>query len=152
LPLPFAGLASQKNHMSIYLMSVYGPESDLAWFVDAWAATGKKLDMGKSCIRFKRVEDLALDVIGEAIRRMPVKTWIEQYERAFKKGTGARAERAPGKAAAGRGKGGGSKKVASRAAPSGRGATGAARTKPAAGKKPVAKARSAAGKKPGTRR
>src|SRR5271165_4540072 len=67
-PLPFASLASQKNHMSLYLMCVYG-DSDLSrWFRQAWADSGKKLDMGKSCVRFKKPEDLALDVIAEAIQ------------------------------------------------------------------------------------
>jgi hypothetical protein len=75
-PLPFANLGSQKNHMALYLMCVYG-ESDLAsWFREAWAKTRKKLDMGKACVRFKKVEDLALDVIGEAIRRVPAKKYI----------------------------------------------------------------------------
>lgn len=78
-PLPFAGLASQKNHMSVYLMPVYG--QDEAWFRTAWKKTGKKLDMGKCCVRFKKLEDVALDVIGEAIRRMPVRKWIETYEK-----------------------------------------------------------------------
>ncbi|MBX3359207.1 MAG: DUF1801 domain-containing protein [Phycisphaeraceae bacterium] len=82
-PLPFAGLASQKNHMSVYLMCTYGNVEHLKWFHQAWAKTGKKLDMGKSCIRFKRVEDLALDVIGEAIQRVPVRAFIEHYERAI---------------------------------------------------------------------
>ncbi len=81
-PLPFANLGSQKNHMALYLMCVYG-ESDLSrWFREAWAKTGKKLDMGKSCVRFKKVEDLALDVIGEAIKRVPAKKYIEHCEAA----------------------------------------------------------------------
>ena len=78
-PLPFACLASQKNHMALYLMSVVDPGGEGARFREAWTKTGKKLDMGKSCIRFKRLEDLALDVIGDAIRRMPARAWIEQY-------------------------------------------------------------------------
>jgi Domain of unknown function (DU1801) len=88
-PLPFAGLASQKNHMSLHLMGLYcgcegGEDSELVrWFHKAWAATGKKLDMGQACIRFKQLEDLPLDVIGEAIRRVPVKTYIEHYEKAI---------------------------------------------------------------------
>lgn len=83
-PLPFACLASQKNYMSLYLGCVYG-EHDLArWFRDAWAKTGKKLDMGKSCVRFRKVEDLALDVIGEAIRRMPAKLFVSYYESVLK--------------------------------------------------------------------
>ncbi len=80
-PLPFAGLASQKNFMAVYLMCTYSDTKHATWFRDAWAKTGKKLDMGKSCIRFKKVEDLALDVIGEAIKRVPAKKWIEIYEK-----------------------------------------------------------------------
>jgi hypothetical protein len=88
-PLPFAGLASQKNYMSLYMMSLYGaagsdrPDGGAdheRWFREAWAKTGKKLDMGKSCIRFKKLDDLALDVIAEAIRRVPAKTYISHYE------------------------------------------------------------------------
>jgi len=76
-PLPFACLASQKNYLSLYLMCVYGEGTPLKeWFHQAWAKTGKKLDMGKSCLRFKRAEDLALDVIGEAIRRVPANRYI----------------------------------------------------------------------------
>ena len=78
-PLPFAGLASQKNYMSVYLMCIYQDSEHGKWFLDAWKKTGKKLDMGKSCIRFTRVEDLALDVIGEAIRRVPAKAYLERY-------------------------------------------------------------------------
>ena len=81
-PLLFAGLGSQKNYMSLYLMCVYGPSPLAAWFSEAWAKTGKKLDMGKACIRFKRVDDLALDVIGEVIRRLPVNKYLEQYQAA----------------------------------------------------------------------
>jgi Domain of unknown function (DU1801) len=83
-PLPFAHLASQKNHMALYLMCIYG-ESDLSrWFREAWAETGKKLDMGKSCVRFKKVEDLALDVIAEAIKRAPAKKFLAHWEAALK--------------------------------------------------------------------
>ncbi|MFY0578950.1 DUF1801 domain-containing protein [Cystobacter fuscus] len=78
-PLPFASLASQKNHMAVYLMCVYGQPAQEQWFREAWAKTGKKLDMGKSCVRFKKLEDVALGVIGEAIRRMPAKKYIAHY-------------------------------------------------------------------------
>jgi hypothetical protein len=81
-PLPFASLASQKNHMSLYLMCVYGDSPLAEWFRESWAKTGKKLDMGKACVRFKKVEDLALDVVGEAIRRMPVSKYLKQCEQA----------------------------------------------------------------------
>jgi len=89
LGLPFAGLASQKNYMSVYLMGLYCGCVDgvsdnelILWFREAWAKSGKKLDMGKACIRFKKVDDLALDVLGEAIRRLPAKKYIEVYEKA----------------------------------------------------------------------
>lgn len=83
-PLPFASIASQKNHMAVYLMCVYGNEAHKAWFVKAWKATGKKLDMGKSCVRFKKIEDVPLDVLGEAIARVPVREFIVHYESAIK--------------------------------------------------------------------
>lgn len=82
-PLPFAGLASQKNHMSLYLMGVYGSPEEEAWLRKAWAATGKRLDMGKACIRFMRLEDVPLEVIGEVIRRFPAKVYIERYQAAL---------------------------------------------------------------------
>lgn len=83
-PLPFASLASQKNHMAIYLMCIYGDEAHKDWFVKAWKATGRKLDMGQACVRFKKIEDVPLEVVGEAIRRVPVKAYIEHYESTFK--------------------------------------------------------------------
>ena len=86
--LPFAALASQKNYMSLYLMGLYCGCVDgvsdtelVRWFRAAWAKTGKKLDMGKACIRFKRLDDLPLEVVGDAIRRLPARTYIEQYEK-----------------------------------------------------------------------
>jgi hypothetical protein len=105
MPLPFAGLASQKQHMSLYLMGVYcgcdggEPSALLKWFKDAWAESGKKkLDMGKACIRFKNVEEIPLDVIGEAIKRMPLKKFIAEYEKALVKMADAKAARSAGKA------------------------------------------------------
>jgi hypothetical protein len=87
--LMFAALASQKNHMAVYVMGLYTGcdevnESALVrWFREAWAKSGKKkLDMGKACIRFKKVDDLPLDVLGEAIRRIPAKVYIENYMKA----------------------------------------------------------------------
>ena len=78
-PLMMAALSSQKNNLTVYLMSVYSDKSERAWFQKAWAKTGKKLNMGGCCIRFAKVEDAALDVIGEAIRRTPAKAYIERY-------------------------------------------------------------------------
>ena len=74
-PLPYICLASQKNYMSIYMMSVYGDAE--AEFREEYQATGKRLDMGKCCVRFRKLEDLPLDVIGKAVARYPMKKWIE---------------------------------------------------------------------------
>jgi Domain of unknown function (DU1801) len=79
-PLPYVCLASQKNYMSLYLMTAYGNGEHLRWFEKAWANAGKKLNMGKSCLRFKSLDDLALNVLAEAIRRVPAKAHIAQYE------------------------------------------------------------------------
>lgn len=81
-PLPFASVASQKNHMALYLMCTYIDQEQDGWFRKAWEATGKKLDMGKSCVRFKRIEDVPLSVVGQAVKRVPVKKFIEFYESA----------------------------------------------------------------------
>jgi hypothetical protein len=64
-------------------MCIYGNHDHSEWFRQAWAKTGKKLDMGKSCIRFKKLDDLALDVIGEAIRRVPARKYIGAIESAM---------------------------------------------------------------------
>jgi Domain of unknown function (DU1801) len=88
-PLPFAALASQKNYMSFYVTSVYwGCENEhptnphAKWFRDEWLKTGKKLDMGKSCIRFKKLDDLPLDLIGKAVQRVSARDFIRSYEKA----------------------------------------------------------------------
>ena len=83
--LCFAGLASQKNHMALYLMSVYGDKKTKQWFVNEYKTTGKKLDMGKSCVRFKKIEDISLDIIGKAIARTSVEDYIKFYEASRKK-------------------------------------------------------------------
>jgi uncharacterized protein YdhG (YjbR/CyaY superfamily) len=79
-PLPFAHLASQKNHLALYLMCLYTDSAEMERFRQRWAATGKKLDMGKACIRFKRATELALDVIGETFARVTVEKFVEHYE------------------------------------------------------------------------
>lgn len=84
-PVPFAGLASQKNHVSIYLMCIYADPKHRAWFDKAWAKTGKKKNMGKSCVRFKKLEDIPLELIGEAVARVPVKDFLAHYERSIPK-------------------------------------------------------------------
>jgi hypothetical protein len=79
-PLPYAGLASQRSHVALYLMTVYASGDDEAWLRKAWVATGRKLDMGKSCIRFRKLADVPLDVVGEAIRRVSAADHVAHYE------------------------------------------------------------------------
>ncbi|MCG3136867.1 MAG: hypothetical protein HJJLKODD_00703 [Phycisphaerae bacterium] len=83
LPLMYMGLSSQKNDMVVYMLFLYQNERERAWFDKAWKATGKKLHMEVAamacCLRFKKVEDLSLDVIAEAMRRMPVKKYLEDH-------------------------------------------------------------------------
>jgi hypothetical protein len=93
-PLPFAGLASQKNHMALYLMCIYNDSGDAQWFRREWAKTGKKLDMGKCCIRFKKLDDLPLPLIGRAIARVPAKKFIATYEKVIQRSRATRKKRA----------------------------------------------------------
>ena len=79
-PLGLAALASQKRHMSLYLTNVYGDPQTERWFRERWAATGKRLDMGKSCVRFRSLEDLPLELIGETIARTPLDDLVARYE------------------------------------------------------------------------
>lgn len=81
--VPFAGLANQKNHMSLHLMCVYGDSGQREWFEAEWKKTGKKLDMGKACIRFKSAEDLPLDLITAAVARVPMEKFLAHYEAAL---------------------------------------------------------------------
>ena len=82
-PLPFAHLASQKNHMAIYLFGMYSDPKLTKWFVKEWKKSGKKLDMGKSCIRFKKLDDLPLQLIGEVISKTSVEEMIQSYEKSI---------------------------------------------------------------------
>jgi Domain of unknown function (DU1801) len=85
-PLPFMGLASQKNFIAVYHMGVYADPKLLKWFQDAHAkASPKKLDMGKSCIRYKKAEDIPYKLIGELAAKITVDEWIATYEKEFKK-------------------------------------------------------------------
>jgi uncharacterized protein YdhG (YjbR/CyaY superfamily) len=78
-PLMYAALASQKNHMAVYLTTVYGNPELEQWFRDAYMASGKKLDMGKSCVRFKKLEDLPVDLIGETIGKVSLGRFLDMY-------------------------------------------------------------------------
>jgi uncharacterized protein YdhG (YjbR/CyaY superfamily) len=81
-PLCYAGLAAQKSHYAIYLMGVYQNPAEARRLKEAFAREGKKLDMGKSCVRFKRLEDLPLEGIGELIAGTTPEAFIARYEEA----------------------------------------------------------------------
>ncbi len=105
-PLMMCGLSSQKNDMVVYLMNVFGGGAGLGgdeslrdWFEKAWAKGGKKLHVsgGGCCVRFKKLDDLALDVIGEAIARTPARVFVDRYVRMLAERGGKKVE--PGRAA-----------------------------------------------------
>jgi hypothetical protein len=75
-PLTYVALASQKNYASLYMMVAYGSPAQADALKKGFAAAGKKLDMGKSCIRFREADDLALDVIGDVVASTPMQAWI----------------------------------------------------------------------------
>jgi uncharacterized protein YdhG (YjbR/CyaY superfamily) len=79
-PLAYAGLAAQKSHYALYLNCIYASEERTQRLREAYARAGKKLDMGKSCIRFKKAEDLAEDALAEAIASVPPDAFIAEYE------------------------------------------------------------------------
>ncbi|SIQ60115.1 DUF1801 domain-containing protein [Pontibacter lucknowensis] len=85
-PLPFMGIASQKNHIAVYHMGIYADEVLLNWFKEEYPRHSKfKLDMGKSCIRFKKAEHVPLALIGELASKMTPQEWIELYESVLKR-------------------------------------------------------------------
>jgi hypothetical protein len=79
-PLAYAAIASQKQHMSVYLMGIYGSESLRARFEDEYRATGKRMDIGKSCVRFRTLDDLPLDVVGRAVAAVPLKDFLAMHD------------------------------------------------------------------------
>ncbi len=83
VPLPFVNLGSQKNHMALHLLCCYSDPELKAWFEQAWKATGKKFDMGGGCARFKKLEDVPLEVIGQLVAKLPVDVYIRRIEKAF---------------------------------------------------------------------
>jgi uncharacterized protein YdhG (YjbR/CyaY superfamily) len=86
LPLPFLGLASQKSHIALYHMGVYATQELMEWFLDEYPAHSKtKLDMGKSCIRFRKVDNIPYALIGELCSKMSPQEWIDVYEEQVKK-------------------------------------------------------------------
>lgn len=86
LPLPFMNIASQKNYVNIYHMGIYAKQELYDWFVAEYPKHNKrKLDMGKSCMRFKNMDDIPYKLIGELASKVTVQDWISIYESAFKK-------------------------------------------------------------------
>ncbi len=81
-PLAYAGLASQKNHMAVYLMGIYADEAIRERFETTYRATGKRYDVGKSCVRFRKLEDLPLALIGESIAAFSVDEFVARVEKA----------------------------------------------------------------------
>ena len=85
-PLPFMGMASQKNSINFYHMGIYANAALYDWFVAEYPKySTRKLDMGKSCIRFKKFEEIPFDLIGELVTKISVEDWIATYESAFLK-------------------------------------------------------------------
>jgi len=84
LPLPFVSIASQKNFIALYHMGIYATTELLDWFMKEYPKHSKrKLDMGKSCIRFKKMDDIPFELIGDLMKKMNPKEWMEKYESAF---------------------------------------------------------------------
>ena len=85
-PLPFISLASQKNFIAVYHMGIYAHKELMDWFVSEYPKYSKrKLDMGKSCIRFKKIDEIPYQLIGDLATKMSVIEWISTYEKAVKK-------------------------------------------------------------------
>lgn len=85
LPLPFVNIASQKNFIALYHMGIYANPALMEWFITEYPKhTNLKLDMGKSCIRFKKIDQIPFDLMAELARKMSVEDWIECYETQIK--------------------------------------------------------------------
>jgi len=140
-PLAIAAIASQKSYMALHLVSIYGDPQLAAWFRDAFAKAGKKLDMGKGCVRFKAVDALPLDVIGETIRRVPLEVFLRRYEeaRAGRKSAKRPAAKAGAKQASAKQPAAKAKAKAKQPKAKAKRTKQAARGKAAAGKRPRAK-------------
>ena len=84
LPLPFVSVASQKNFIALYHMGIYATPELLDWFMKEYPKHSKrKLDMGKSCVRFKKIDEIPFELIGDLMKKMNPKEWMEKYESAF---------------------------------------------------------------------
>ena len=95
-PLNMAGLGAQKNHLALYMLGLYCDPELTQWFQQAWTKAGKKLDMGKACIRFKTLDDVPLDVIGAAFKKLTCKRYLATYTGILEKtGRGAKTKPKP---------------------------------------------------------
>lgn len=81
-PLGYVSIAAQKNHFAVYLMGIYGDEKLRKWFEAEYKKSGKRMDIAKACVRFKRLEDLPLELVGEAVSKMPMDDFVALYEKA----------------------------------------------------------------------
>ncbi len=79
-PLMYAAIASEKNYVSVHLMNIYASQETQRWFLESYKATGKRMNMGKSCVRFRKLEDLPLELIGEAVGKTSMEDWVAVYE------------------------------------------------------------------------
>jgi uncharacterized protein YdhG (YjbR/CyaY superfamily) len=86
VPLPLVALASQKSGMVLHFLCFYGHPTLSTWFISEYKKSGKKLDMGKGCVRFKKLEDLALDVVGRTVARVSVEEHMANYQAARARG------------------------------------------------------------------
>lgn len=99
-PLPFAGLAAQKHHIGLYLFCIYVDEAAKQAFADAWSRAGRKLDMGKGCVRVKRADDVPLDVLAHVLSAIPVDAFLERYEASLPASVKAKRAKRPPSASA----------------------------------------------------
>lgn len=84
-PLPYLGLARKKAYFALHLITLYVLPEQRERFTATWKKSGKKLDLGAGCVRFKTLEDLSLDAVGDAVAALPVKQWVAAYEARLKK-------------------------------------------------------------------
>lgn len=98
VPLPFVNLGSQKSHMALHLMCCYGDPKLKASLEKAWKGTGRKFDMGGGCLRFKKLEDVPLEVIGQFVASLPVDVYIRRIEKLFAEIAESRAAKKSAKA------------------------------------------------------
>jgi len=102
-PLPFAGFASQKHHIGLYLFCIYMNPKLKEWFAGEWKKSGKKLDMGKACVRVKNLDGVPLDVLGKLFKKIKAKDFIRSYEESLSQSSSRKTtakKKGPGKKAA----------------------------------------------------